>query len=120
MDKHGDDCNCNDELGHDQVTITLEDDSEIVCDIIAVFPCKEKEYIALLPQDAGEDGEVFLYEFVQNGEEIELETIESDEDFEAVSEAFDEFLDSEEFDEMFGDDDDEDEDDENEDDIEKE
>ena len=104
MDKHGDNCNCNDELDHDQVTITLEDDTEIVCDIIAVFPCKEKEYIALLPQDAGEDGEVFLYEFIQNGDDIELETIDDDAEFEAVSDAFDEFLDSEEFEELYGDD----------------
>lgn len=106
MDKHGENCNCNEELEHDTVTLTLEDDTEVVCDIIAVFPCGDKEYIALLPQDAGEDGEVFLYQFVQtDDEEIELVTIEDDAEFEAVSEAFDEFLDSEEFDEMFGEDD---------------
>lgn len=110
MDKHGDDCNCSsDEFFHDQVTLTLEDDTEVVCDIIAVFPCGEKQYIALLPEDAGEEGEVFLYEFIQNGDEIELESIEDDAEFDAVSEAFDEFLDSEEFDELFGEEDGEEE-----------
>lgn len=104
MDKHGENCNCNEELDRDTVTLTLEDDTELVCDIIAVFPCGEKEYIALLPQNSGEDGEVFLYQFVQTGdEELELVNIEDDAEFEAVSDAFDEFLDSEEFDEMFED-----------------
>lgn len=111
MDKHsencncGDNCNCND-YEHDTVTLTLEDDTEVVCDIIAVFPCGDKQYIALLPQDAGEEGEVFLYQLVEKGDdEPELIHIEDDAEFEAVSDAFDEFLDSEEFDEMFGDDD---------------
>lgn len=105
MDKHDENCNCNEELDHDTVTLTLEDDTEIVCDVICVFPCQDKDYIALLPQDAGEDGEVFLYQFTQSGDdEFELINIEDDEEFEAVSDAFDEYLDSEEFDEMLGED----------------
>lgn len=110
MDKHNENCDCNEncecneELGHDQVTLTLDDGSEVVCDIIAVFPCGEKEYIALLPENSGEEGEVYLYQFLQNEDnELELINIEDDEEFEAVSDAFDEFLDSEEFDEMFSD-----------------
>ncbi len=105
MDKHGENCNCGEELDHDQVTLTLDDGSEVVCDIIAVFPCGEKEYIALLPQDSGEEGEVYLYQFKQTGEdEIDLSNIEDDDEFEAVSDAFDQFLDSAEFDELYGDD----------------
>lgn len=101
-------CNCNEELDHDTVTLTLEDDTEIVCDIICTFPCNDKEYIALLPQDSGEDGEVFLYQFVQSeDEEFELLQIDDDDEFEAVSDAFDEFLDSEEFDEIFDEEDEE-------------
>lgn len=114
MDKHGEncncgnDCNCNEEE-RDTVTLTMEDDTEVVCDIICVFPCQDKEYIALLPQDAGEDGDIYLYQFIQSGdEEIELVNIEDDAEFEAVSDAFDEYLDSEEFDEMLGDDEEED------------
>lgn len=90
---------------NDTVTLTLDDDTEIVCDVITIFPCGDKKYIALLPQDAGEEGEVYLYEFVENGEEPSLVNIESDEEFEAVSDAFDEWLDSEEFDDLFGDED---------------
>ena len=76
------------------------------CAVIAVFPAGERDYVALLPledQDA-EEGEVFLYRFSVNGEnedDIQLDNIESDEEFEIVSDAFDELLDSEEFDELF-------------------
>lgn len=108
MDQHGENCNCNEELEHDTVTLTLEDDTELVCDILCTFPCQGKDYIALLPQNAGEDGEVFLYQFVQSDEEeFELINIEDDAEFEAVSDAFDEFLDNAEFEEMFDEEDEE-------------
>lgn len=102
--------NMSDELAgseeNDTVTLTLDDDTEIVCDVITIFSCGDKQYIALLPQDSEDDGEVYLYEFQENGDEPNLINIESDEEFEAVSDAFEEWLDSEEFDEMFGDDED--------------
>lgn len=87
---------------NDTITITLEDDTELVCDVITTFPCNGKTYIALLPQDAGEEAEVYLYEFIEKGEDdIDLVNIESDEEFEAVSDAFDEWLDAAEFDDIF-------------------
>lgn len=93
--------NRNNEAGNDTITITLEDDTELVCDVITIFPCQGRQYIALLPQDAGDEAEVYLYEFVEKGEEMELVNIESDEEFDAVSDAFDEWLDSQEFDDIF-------------------
>ena len=76
------------------------------CAVIPVFPAGESEYIALLPQkdQDDEDGEVYLYRFSSDGEkedDIQLDNIESDEEFEMVSDAFDELLDSDEFDELF-------------------
>ncbi len=92
----------------DQVTLTLDDDSELVCDVIATFPAKvngnEQMYIALLPADATPESEIFLYRFIENGEDIDLQNIEDDEEFEIVSDAFDELLDEEEFDDLMGDD----------------
>ena len=89
----------------DQVTLTLDDDSELVCDVIATFPAKvngqEQMYIALLPADATPESEIFLYRFLENGDDIDLQNIEDDEEFEIVSDAFDELLDEEEFDEIF-------------------
>ena len=38
---------------NDTVTLTLDDDTEIVCDVITIFTCGESQYIALLPQDSG-------------------------------------------------------------------
>ena len=86
----------------DQITLTLEDGSDLVCDVISVFPVKDKNYIALLPSNEDPDAEIFLYRFIENGEEIELENIEDDEEFDMVSDAFDELLDAAEFDEMVG------------------
>lgn len=88
----------------DQVTLTLDDDSELVCDVIATFPAtvngQEQMYIALLPADATPESEIFLYRFLEDGEDIDLQNIEDDEEFEIVSDAFDELLDEEEFDDL--------------------
>lgn len=113
MNDHDENCNCtdcNDEMEHDQVTLTLDDGTELICNVIAIFPYKEKEYIALLPEDADEeDGEVFLYQFIQTDDDdsIDLVNIEDDNEFDEVAEAFDEFLDSQLANEMFDDDEDE-------------
>lgn len=99
------------ELEQDTVTLTLEDGSELVCNVLAIFPYNQKEYIALLPQNADENEEIFLYQFVQKGEgenDIDLLNIEDDDEFDAVSDAFDEFLDAQEFDDMFEEEDEED------------
>lgn len=91
----------------DQITLTLDDNSELLCDVIATFPAKyngqENMYIALLPTDAAEDAEIYLYRFIADGEEIDLQNIEADEEFEIVSDAFDELLDEEEFDNLMDD-----------------
>ncbi len=88
----------------DQVTLYLDDDSELLCDIIAIYPCGDKQYIALVPADADEDADVFLYRFEGDpdgdAEDLKLIDIESDEEFELASDAFDEFLDNQEFDEF--------------------
>ena len=101
--------NDQDENVVDQVTLTLEDDSELVCDILAIFPAEGRDYIALLPQypedsPEADNGDIFLYRFVEKGDDIELIDIEDEDEFERISEAFDEYMDSAEFDEMFGED----------------
>lgn len=91
---------------HDTITLTLEDDSQMECLVLTTLTVDEKDYIALLPleEEEEEDGTVFLYQYVQNGEEdIELINIENDDEFEKVSDAFDAYLDTLEFNEVFGD-----------------
>lgn len=79
------------------VTLTLDDGTELECVVLTIFEAGEKEYIALLPLDGreAEDGEVYLYRYVEdiNGNP-DLENIDSDEEYEIVADAFDELLDS--------------------------
>ena len=85
------------------VTLTLDDGTELECAVVAIFPAGSNEYIALLPleQDDEEEGEVFLYRFIQKeNHEIDLINIESDEEYELVTDAFEELLDEEEFNDM--------------------
>ena len=89
------------------VTLTLDDDTTLECIAINIFQAGDKEYIALLPMEgeAAEDGEVYLYRYSEDEDgQPNLENIEDDEEFEIVSDAFDEMLDSAEFDELVSED----------------
>ena len=86
------------------VTVTLNlENGELECEVITTLEAGGKEYIALLPlsgEDA-EQGNVYLYYYSadENGEPV-LGYIDDDADYEAASDAFDEYLDSAEFDEL--------------------
>lgn len=90
------------------MTITLNlDDGDVECAIVTIFDVDNQDYIALLPLDEdGEntDGEVWIYRYFENpddpNEEPVLEFIDDDAEFDKVSDAFDEYLDGVEFDEM--------------------
>ena len=89
------------------VTLTLDDGTELECVVLTIFEAGEKEYIALLPLDGreAEDGEVYLYRYVEdiNGNP-DLENIDSDEEYEIVADDFDELLDSAVYDELVSED----------------
>ena len=54
------------------VTLTLENDEELEWAVLSIFEAEEREYIALLPLDENgdnDDGQVFLYRFIDNGED---------------------------------------------------
>lgn len=89
------------------VEIELEDGTVVNCAVITILMVQEKDYIALLPlDDQGEnaDGEVWFYGYRENpddpNEEPALDYIEDDEEYERVADAFDEYLDNCEFDEL--------------------
>ena len=89
------------------VTLELDDGSSVECAIITILTVGEQDYIVLLPLDENgenEDGEVWFYRYSENpddpNEEPELGFIDSDDEYEAVADAFDEYLDSVEFDEI--------------------
>lgn len=90
----------------DTMTLDLDDGGKLECIVLNVFPVNNREYISLLPMnDEGhveEDAQIFLYRFEELGDdEVNLETIEDDDEFELVSDYFDEMLDEQEFNELF-------------------
>lgn len=96
------------EESHDMITLTLEDDSEVECVVLSIFPVEEQEYIALMPVEElekdEENSEVLLYRFSEPAEgELDLSNIETDEEYEAVAEAFSQILDEMEADTEFED-----------------
>ena len=89
------------------VSMTLDDGTEVTCTIVTILSVNEKDYIVLLPLDEnGEntDGEVWIYGYKEDendpNAEPELIYIHDEAEYEAVSDAFDEYLDNVEFDEL--------------------
>ena len=89
------------------VTLDLLDGTSVTCAVVTILTVKEQDYIVLLPLDEegeNEDGCVWFYRYRENeedtNEEPELTYIEDDEEYEIVSDAFDEYLDNAEFDEL--------------------
>lgn len=100
----GSDCNLDFSNPNATVTLTLDDDTELECAVLTIYPAGEHKYIALLPLDEnGEnhDGEVFLYRFSQEeGDQPVLENILDDDEYDIAADAFDELLDKAEYDEI--------------------
>ena len=88
------------------VTLTLDDDRELECIVLTIFEAGGRDYIALLPTEGEEsdEGEVYLYRYSENDGEPQLDNIEDDEEYEIAADAFDEFLDEQEYDEIVGED----------------
>ena len=85
------------------VELTLDNDEVVQCAILTLFQAAGREYIALLPLNEDgdtEDGDVYLYRYVETPEgEPELENIEDDDEYEIAADAFDEWMDTQEFEE---------------------
>ncbi|MBO5426768.1 MAG: DUF1292 domain-containing protein [Lachnospiraceae bacterium] len=96
----------NEEFDEATVSMTLDDGTELECDVVAIFPVGDRDYIALLPNkpvEGYDENEVFLYRYTElEGDNIDLAQIETEEEYEAVADAFDELLDEEEFNELSG------------------
>ena len=86
------------------VELTLDNDEVVQCAILTLFQAAGREYIALLPlnEDGNtEEGDVYLYRYVETPEgEPELENIVDDEEYEIAADAFDEWMDTQEFEEL--------------------
>ena len=98
--------NMNQDAANDEemtVILTLDDGTDLECVVLTIFEAADKEYIALLPLDGNEaeDGEVYLYRYTEDADgNPDIQNIESDEEYEIVADAFDELLDTEEYEEI--------------------
>ena len=86
------------------VTLDMDGGTQVECEIITIFDLGDQDYIVLMPLDeAGEEnaeGTVYIFRYFEDEEgNPSLENIQSDEEFEAVEERFDELLDEAEFEE---------------------
>lgn len=91
------------------VELELEDGQVVNCAIITILTVDKKDYIALLPLDENgnnDDGEVWFYRYAEDendpNAEPSLSYIDDDDEYENVADAFDEYLDNVEFDEIVG------------------
>ncbi len=89
------------------VELELEDGTVVNCAVITILEVDGNNYIVLLPLDEdgkNDDGEVWFYGYSENpddpNEEPQLHYIDDDAEYESVADAFDEYLDSCEFDEL--------------------
>ena len=85
------------------VTLTLDDDEVVECTVLTIYEANGKDYIALLPLDENgesESGDVYLYRYAEVDGEPTLENIEDDDEYEIAADAFDEWMDEQEFEEM--------------------
>ena len=93
------------------VELELDDGEKVTCAIITILTVDNQDYIVLLPLDEdgnNDDGEVWFYRYSENeddpNEEPVLGYIDDDEEYENVADAFDEYLDNVEFDEVVNED----------------
>ncbi|WP_461205290.1 DUF1292 domain-containing protein [Clostridium sp. DL1XJH146] len=108
MDKH--ECNCNEAhdenecncetgckcgCGHDHeeipiITLALDDNSDLDCNVVGIFTYKENDYIALVPVD---EEEVLFYIYQELGDEMVLNNIEDDDEYDKIAHYFSEITD---------------------------
>ncbi len=82
------------------VTLTLDNDEVVECVVLTTYTANEQEYIALLPLDENgdsTDGDVYLYRYAVVDGEPTLANIEDDDEYEIAADAFDEWMDEQEF-----------------------
>lgn len=97
------------DLNDEEMTVDLEldDGRNVTCAVVTILTVNKQDYIVLMPLDEkgdSADGEVWFYRYWEDESdpnvEPELSYIDDDDEYEAVADAFDEFLDNEEFEAM--------------------
>lgn len=85
------------------VSLTLDDDEVVECAVLTIFEANDREYIALLPlneEGDSSDGDIYIYRYEEIDGEPTLDNIDDDEEYEIAADAFDEWMDEQEFEEL--------------------
>lgn len=78
---------------YETMTLTLDDNTEMECIVLEIFDVESKTYIALLDSDESADQEVLIYEYKEiDEEEVELNVIETEDEFNKVSKVFEDLF----------------------------
>ena len=81
---------------HRTIHLTLEDDTEVECSVLTIFPVDDQQYIALLPLDQdgqNTEGEVYLYRFsLSDDQQPILENIPDEQEYQDAARAFDQVV----------------------------
>ncbi|MGL4738089.1 MAG: DUF1292 domain-containing protein [Cellulosilyticaceae bacterium] len=87
----GSGCGCHSHGSEEPVIyVTFEDENkEVACDVLGIFEVDDIEYIALAPQD---EDDVLIYRYSEEGDDIQLDEIASDEEYTKVATEFDELF----------------------------
>lgn len=87
------------------VTLELEDDTTLECDVLLVFEENKRRYIAVVPThqlESEEEADVYFYRLEgMTMDQLALNNIEDEEEYQDVAERFEEIMDEQEFSDMF-------------------
>ena len=87
----------DDTMDIDMIDITYEDGTTCSCEVIARFEVNDITYAALLPVD-DEDSDILVYRYSETSDnDVDLDEITDEDEFNEVADALDEILDDLEF-----------------------
>lgn len=87
----------DDTMDIDMIDITYEDGTTCSCEVIARFEVNDITYAALLPVD-DEDSDILVYRYTETSDnDVDLDEITDEDEFNEVADALDEILDDLEF-----------------------
>lgn len=87
------------------VSLPMEDGTDLDCEVILLFELEGQDYVALYPTDGEPDEIVLMRCSYDGGEDMELEEITDEDEFDMVSETFDSIMEEQEWNDLLGEDD---------------
>ncbi len=95
--EHCENCGCGHDHDHEHehdnmenfITLTMDDGTEVDCYIFGSFDFEGKEYIVLQTEEDDNEGELLIYEYIENDDgTLDLLVEEDDEKFKKICDEF--------------------------------